>query len=240
MTHTVQKPHRLAGLIQNRPMKLRQLISASLLALAAFSVAADKEVEDLLKSMRDTYKGVKAAKIVTKSTIETPMGKGDVTTDLSFMAGNKIYAVIKGIPGVEKDIIVRSDGKKIKSEGTPAGDNEVDWSIDNLQGLPVNLETLNFWDWERQLSTSDGGNMKTSTFKIVKDEEWDGKKWTVLEETAGAAQNSVFVRYFIDPKTNFMWRTVVTEIGNSEPTQDIKVTSLELDPKLDESLFKIG
>jgi outer membrane lipoprotein-sorting protein len=59
----------------------------------------------------------------------------------------------------------------------------------------------------------------------------------VLEEKA--PKSKVFVRYYIDPKTKFIVRTAVYNLDNpAEMLQDYKVTSFQLNPKVDEKQFK--
>ena len=47
------------------------------------------------------------------------------------------------------------------------------------------------------------------------------------------------MRYFIDPKTNLMWRTVVMDIDKKETQFDVQLKDLTLGAKLNDKLFKI-
>ncbi|MCO5297031.1 MAG: hypothetical protein M9921_09260 [Fimbriimonadaceae bacterium] len=221
-------------------MRIRLLSLATLLALSAVSFGADKDVEALLAKMTGVYKSAKSAKFTTHSIIPGPLGEAEVITEVSYLAPNKIYAKVKGFEAAgAAEVTFRTDGKKMVVEGLPTGKVEQNYDVQMVvQALPVNLETLNFWDWKRQLSTAEGGNMKQSTFKIVKGEKWKGSEWTVLEETA--KEQNVFVRYFIDPKTFLMMRTVVSPIDDKTNIQmDVRIDKMELGAKVDPSLFKI-
>lgn len=219
---------------------MRLFSLATLLALSAVSFGADKDVEALLTKMRNVYKSAKSAKFTTHSIIPGPLGEAEVMIEVSYSAPNKIYAKVKGMAeSGASEVTFRTDGKKIVAEGLPSGKVEQPYNVQLIvQVLPVNLETLNFWDWKRQLSTAEGGNMKQSTFKIVKSEKWKGKDWVVLEETA--KEQNVFVRYFIDPKSSLMMRTVVTSIDDKTNVQmDVRIDKMELGAKVDPALFKI-
>jgi hypothetical protein len=111
-------------------------------------------------------------------------------------------------------------------------------STDSLGGgLVANLESLSFFDWKKQLSTDPGANMQRSTFRIVKGESWNNKKWTVLEETA--SKQGVFCRYFIDPATNLIWRTVSTIIGQDKPFSDCKLVEVKLNKPIPQDSFRV-
>jgi hypothetical protein len=49
--------------------------------------------------------------------------------------------------------------------------------------------------------------MRGEDLRIAPSETWNGRRWTILEEKAGS--NGIY-RYFIDPKTALIWRTVAT------------------------------
>lgn len=222
-------------------MNARLITFAALLLVGASAFAADKDVEALLAKMRQAYKSTKSAKFTTRALVPGPFGEAEIETVVSFVSPNKIHALVKGVPEAGgSDVTFRTDGKTMVAEGMSQGKVEGPFDVQIMvQALAANLETLNFWDWERQLSTKEGGNMQTSTFKIVKKERWNEKDWIVLEESA-PAQN-VFVRYYIDPKTYFMWRTVVSPIDDKKDIQmDARIAKFELNPKLDAALFKIG
>ena len=220
-------------------MKTRSLLVLCCLAISAAGFAADKEVEALLAKMRDAYQKVKTAQFTATTFITGPFGEQGVTGKFSFANPNKIHALVMGLPAAGgNDVVLTSDGKMMQAEGLEgrSGKRKFDEQA-IVEALPFNLETLNFWDYARQLSTGEKGNMHDSQLKIVKKESWNGKSWVVLEETA--PKSRVFVRYFIDPKTNLMWRTVVMDIDKKETQFDVQLKDLTLGVKLNDKLFKI-
>ena len=70
--------------------------------------------------------------------------------------------------------------------------------------------------------------------------KWEGKEWIVLDEDAPSV--GLFVRYYVDPKTYFIWRTIQMtqdeKPSKRKVIQDFVVKSLELDVEIDESIFK--
>lgn len=208
------------------------------LAGALTAQAAQKDVEALLARMRRAYQGVKTARFTT----ETHIGKTTFINSFVFMAPSKIRVEIsapnEGLP--QNTMFKVSDGAVVSTR--LPGSSEVtrqEFSINNFErNVPANLESFCFWDYERQLSTAPGKNMAQSSLVIKTGEQWRGKKWTVLEETASAV--GVSCRYFIDPRTYLIWRTVVTRLAGDQMPTDSIVTKLETGAKIDESLFKPG
>jgi len=214
------------------------------LVAACLASAADKEVEQLLGHMRDAYKGVKSATFTTETTFDTEDGKKTLTSDYAFKAPSMIRVILKGdiLPGPVTKV---TDGQKISMSGPGGSAPVTDYTMDTFEsGLLSNLEALSFWDYQRQLSTDDKANMHKSTFNLITDEAWDGKRWTVLEESAksDADKNKwVWVRYFIDPKTYFIWRTVVyNDADHDKAMLDSKITEMDTDARLDDDRFKIS
>src|ERR1700722_6712831 len=196
-------------------MKYRIAKSLTVLFVAAFacaSFAADKQVEELLSHMRTAYKSVKA--VTFQSTVkqwskEFPEGIV-LDVDMAYKSPNLMRAIIKNsqLPGGSFTVI--SDGENITMS---INGSTKPYTMDTVeQEIPSNLESICFWDWDRQLSTDTGKNMASSTFRIEKDANWDGKKWTILEETA--KKDNEFCRYYIDPKTFLIWRTHVTNLDS--------------------------
>lgn len=216
-------------------MRRRVIFLALLPLLASLAQAADPEVEALLANMRKAYSAIKTAKITTKTILPSQAGEFELTTETTFQSPNHVWAKVSGFPGTPASLIVRTDGKKVVQEG-PQGKKEEKWSLDAVnEPLPINLETLNLWDWKRQLSTGAGGNMQKSKFRLIKRETWKNIDWLVLEETAPEA----FVRYFIDPKTYLIHRTRYERLEGNELVMDAKITKIELNPKVDPKLFKL-
>lgn len=190
--------------------------------------------EELLAKMRQAYRETKVAAFQVKTTLN----EGEtlnLTLDATFANPNKMKVGIEGLPSGTVTVIC--DGKTVAVVADKKVMRTTEYSIDSLgRSLFANLETLCFFDWKRQLSTAEGGNMKTSKL-LIKKEDWEGKPWLVLEEHAEAQK--VDVRYFIDPQTYYIWRTVSTMIGQKEPFMDARIIKLELKSEIDPKTFEI-
>ncbi|MCH8273926.1 MAG: hypothetical protein IH851_03975 [Armatimonadetes bacterium] len=215
----------------------RGLALTAILAMASAAVAADKEVENLLANMRTAYNSVKSASLTVNMLLFTAPGQGiTLNIKMEYVKSNRVRAELEATGGMSANVYC--DGTTVTVIESRFNQRSVKkFSIDSLNAaMPANLETFNFWDWKRQLSTGVGGNMKDSQLKIVKKQNWNGKEWTVLEETAPDA--GVFVQYYIDPKTHFIWRTVVKRLESGALFQDVRITRLELGAKIDPERFK--
>ncbi len=205
-------------------------------AFAATSFAADKEVEALLKKMRDTYKGVSTATFTMEATIQAENGDISVKMDGGFKNPNLMYVDASG-DGNKAHIVC--DGTKIyaTAEGM-AQVLEIPYNVDNMGRMisGANLEVLNFFDWKRQLSTAKGDNMAESKLSLRKNVKWNNKTWIVLEESA--PQANVYVEYYIDPKTNFIWRTVQMSLDKEFTRGDFVIKKLTIGAKIDDKRFK--
>lgn len=216
-------------------MRLKFILALSALLVAATSFAADKPVEDLLAKMRKTYQGTKTAKFETKMTVTGRNGKVVISLLFEFAQPNKMRASMQ-VPNAVEQTVYCNGKDVVVVDNTNGGKQTMPYSVDVLgRAIQANLESICFFDWARQLSTATGGNMKESKFKILS-EKWNGKTYTVLEETA-EAQN-VFVRYFIDPKTNYIWRTVVQDLKTKKEMQDFEIVKLALGEAISPSRFE--
>ena len=209
-------------------------------ALSAGAFAADKEVEDLLAKMRKAYKNIGTVTFKLESTILTP--NGDIVIHMigGFKSPNKMYVDIE-LPGARVKVV--SDGKKVYSvRGDSERIMEMPYNIDVLGDalMGANLEVINFYDWERQLSTGADGNMHDSKLSIRKNEKWNGKNWLVLEESApkAAEGRGVYVEYYIDPKTHFVWRTVQMSLDKEFTRGDFILKSLKKGAKISDKRFQ--
>lgn len=220
-------------------MRLRSLLVVTSLPLASLATAADQKVESLLARMRAAYKAVQSAQLNTVSELTMRNGtKATINATVNYSRTNKIHVSVLGYPSVAKGskVVVYTDGKTIKTIGFPGGHGEYKYSHQAVvSSLPVNLESLCFWDYERQLSTKPRANMSQSKLKIVENQKWDGRTWTVLEESAGQS----FIRYYIDPKTALIHRSQVTNLEAKRVVADYKLTSLKLNAKVDPKLFVV-
>ena len=205
-------------------------------ALSTGALAADQEVEDLLAKMRNSYRTIGTVTFKLESTILT--ANGDIVIHMigGFKSPNKMYVDIE-LPGARVKVV--SDGKKVYSvRGDSERIMEMPYNIDVLGDalMGANLEVINFYDWERQLSTGADGNMHDSKLSIRKNEQWNGKSWLVLEESAPKVD--VYVEYYIDPKTNFVWRTVYMSLDKEFTRGDYILKSLKLGAKISDKRFQ--
>jgi len=212
---------------------------ASAVFVVAAAHAADAEVEALLSKMRNVYKQTKTATFTT----ETKLGDNVIVSNFSFSGPAKIHVefTIPTPQGAKASVVEITDGKTIYLKlPTQTEFQQKPFTANDLDSdLAVNLESICFYDWEKQLSTEKGKNMEHSTFKILPGQEWDGKKWTVLEETSST--DKVLCSYYIDPKTSLIWRTTVKALagGDKSAEMDCKITKMNLGVKLDDSIFTI-
>ncbi|MBC8064037.1 MAG: hypothetical protein H7Y17_04355 [Chlorobia bacterium] len=214
-------------------------LAISLLALAVVpAFAADKDVEDLLKVLRDNYSKAKSVRMEVVSVLEQ-IGDANALTSRVFYKGPGTFRIeMTGKSmGAGNSLLMIADGKKSYVK-TPDGKvtNEK-FDADQI-AAPVNLEVLCFWDWKRQLSTTAGANMNESQLRVLKKETWKDKDYMILEEKA--PKSKVFVRYYIDPVKKFIVRTAVYSLEDTTRLlQDHKVTKFELNAPVDEKLLKL-
>ena len=205
-------------------------------ALSVGALATDEEVEVLLAKMRKAYENIGTATFRLESTIFAE--NGDIVIEMigGFSSPNKMYVYIE-LQGARLKVV--SDGKSVY---VVAGDGEqtreMPYNIDIMGGVlqGANLEVINFYDWERQLSTAEGANMHDSTLSIRKNEKWNGKTWLVLEESA--PQVGVYVEYYIDPMTNLVWRTVQMSIDKEFTRADFILKALNKGAKISDRRFQ--
>ncbi len=206
------------------------------LTLVANAFATDKEVEALLAAMRKTYKEVKTAAFTMEATILSSNGDITITMDGVFKNPNKMSVKVNV---EDKSFRMICDGTNLfgVSEDSPTIHSEK-YSLDKMGEMLMgsNLEVINFYDWKRQLSTAKGDNMHDSKLSIRQNEKWNGRKWTVLEESAPTV--GVYVEYYIDPATNFVWRTVRMSLDKEFIQGDFVLKSLKTGVKVEDSRFK--
>ena len=208
----------------------KPILIVSILLTASISFTSDKQVEDLLSKMRGAYSATQSAQFTVKVTA----GQNALTAECLYQSPFKFRMDVTTPKNGKVSIV--SDGKEL---GLIAGGKTRSQKVsgDNLGSFisPLNLEAICFFDWKKQLSTASGDNMHDSTFKIVQSESWNGKSWIVLEETA--SKQNIFARYFIDPKTYYIWRTTVDQ--NKKRASDGQIQSLKINPKIDPSKFLV-
>ena len=219
-------------------MKMRVFILPVLALMAATSFAADKDVEDMLKVLRDNYSKAKTVHMEVVSTLQQVGDENPLTSHIWYRSPGTFRIEMTGnTMGPGNMLLMVADGKNSYTK-TPAGKvTKEKYNADNI-APPVNLETLCFWDWKRQLSTTKGANMNESQLRLLKKETWKDKDYMILEEKA--PKSKVFVRYYIDPKTKFIVRTAVYDLEDpSVMIQDHKVVKFDLNAKVDEKLLKL-
>lgn len=221
---------------------MRKTIIALTLLIAPALSLADDATSKLLEQLRDTYKSVKTAHFLVQSKVVSDQGSVDLNSEVFFASPNKINAKLTGFPkeAPVQELVFISDGTDMATLGAPGGLQKKPFTTDLAsQRLGfANLETLSFWDYEKQLSTATGNNMEKSELKIVADGLMDGKWFTILEEYA--PDQKVLVHYRIDQKTHFIMRTETKNAETKKLIGDSKLTKLELDVKIDDSKFHIG
>jgi|CXWL01.1.fsa_nt_gi outer membrane lipoprotein-sorting protein len=216
-------------------MNLKSILASTLLLTANIAFAADEEVEKLLSAMRGAYKDAKSAKLTLKSTMLFEEKEASTVFEATFKGPDKLYMYTDSMFGADGKFKVICDGKTI-IVSSPEGKEELPYSIEELSGVgPVNLETLCFWDFKRQLNTGDDGNMRKSEFKISLDQDWNEKKWTILEETAN--EQGVLVKYWIEPKTHFIWKTEVADLATKTKFMTCEIQKMEIGLEVEDSLF---
>lgn len=209
------------------------------LLTAAFlsgSFAADKKVEELLLRMRTAYQITRTASLSTRVMVsDSPARTAVVNLQMDYERPNKVRATID--VGAAKGEVY-SDGNRILAIDLKGNRKVGNYSSAVLAGtLAGNLETISFFDWKRQLSTAPSANMRDSQLKLLPKESWNGRMWTVLQENA--PKQKVLVKYYIDPATNFIWRTIVKKTDTKLIVQDAQLTKLSLGVPMDPNRFKL-
>lgn len=217
-------------------MMKRLTVCLAVLAVSMPAFAGEKDVEELLAAMRKSYKEIKTAAFKLESTVQGNNGDITVTMDGVFKSPNKI-AVDMNVES--RTIKVICDGKSVFAmvQDSPTVFSR-NYSLDTLGAalMYANLEVINFYDWKRQLSTAAGDNMHDSKLSIRQNEKWNGRTWIVLEEAAPTV--GVYVEYYIDPKTNLVWRTVRMSLDKEFVQGDFILKSLKTGVDVEDSRFK--
>ncbi len=226
------------GMKNVRFLALKGALVASTFLAAAAAQAADPQVEALLAKMRAAYQGTKAISYKT----ETHIGSKSYLSTFTFQSPSTIKVNLAGVGAKQPaGVTLSTDGKTItvRAPHSPlpiVTNYTVDKFNSNIAG---NLESICFYDWARQLSTAPGKNMEHSDLKIMPNQDWNGKKWTVLQEIA--PKDKVACRYYIDPRTNLIWRTTVKNISGVPSEKDVDSFILKMGPpgSIDDSKMKV-
>jgi len=196
--------------------------------------AADQEVDNLLAKMRNAYSAIKSAKFSTVVNFRKP----PLHTTNYFLAPDKFRV---DFPGKEAGInSFITDGKF--TYFVPSGQDAQREPYDFerfFQMSPGHIETFSYFEWKKTFTV--GGKtmgLDGSALKVVPNQEWNGKKWTVLEETKNS-EKQVY-HYYVDPKTYLVWRTTSLPFGATAYRVDTQFTKLELGISIPESKFKVS
>lgn len=216
-------------------MRFHSCLIIPFILISAVAPAADKEVEDLLSNMRKAYSSIAGATMEVSVKVNTQQNgwqSGVLKVDYARPFQVRFQSEV-GQNRVER----YSNGKKVVTirNKTVTTSEKVDVDSVGAQ-LTGNLEWLCLFDWKRQLSTDKGANMNESKLKVKTGEEWNGKKWTVLDEVAENV--GVSVRYFIDPKTYLIWRCDVTALQIDQVVTKTEVKSVRLGVKHNPKIFE--
>ena len=205
-----------------------------------FAATVKLSLEDpdaLLGKMRAAYHEVHSALFYVRFTATDPKGKqisGEARYE--YVSPNKFRAAFKGATGGKAILI--SDGSHIAIFSTTGRRDLMPYSPSGLTShLPTNVETLAFFNSDKCLSRDRLGEMHGSELTIIESKEWKSKQWRVLREIN--RQDFVQVDYYIDPKTNLIWRTLGEDLKTHKPFIDAEVLELESNVKIDVSRFKI-
>lgn len=220
-------------------MNFRVTALSFVVLLAATSFGNSLDVEGLLGKMRDAYKGTKSAQVEVKLELKSDGEETlNATASVTFASPKRAKVVFRPEgEGAPPPLTYIQDGKKMQA--TVSEDQKMTREYDEDEfPLPLNLETLSFWQWEKQLSTAEGANMKNSELKVVEDVEWNGKKWITLEETV--KKDDVFIRYYVDPNTFLIWRCEIKDLESMVTRLDVTVTEMKTGIEVDESMFAIS
>lgn len=141
-----------------KPMKFRTVCFLAGLMLSALGAASDPQVDTLLSQMRKAYASVGSARLTVKAILVDKGGK-ELTTEVRFKRPKRVRETIEGLLSGGKTVTVTSDGKQVVSNGGVPFASEDEDALQEVNTPEINLETVALWDWERQLSTSENGNM---------------------------------------------------------------------------------
>lgn len=202
------------------------------------SLSLGDDVKKALDDMRTAYKAVKSATLKLQLTVpEDSDDPGSVLKfDYNFSSPDKERATFF-VPGDSDGFTVISEGDKVLWSSKPMdddkdSDDKDDADADDPEG--TGFPTQFFSDPDAFLMTADGEFGGTDL--DVHDEKWNDKEWTVIQETF--SKDQTIRRFYIDPKTHLVWRVTDSDTADDKIQSDFQVMSLEINPKLDDTLFE--
>ncbi len=194
-------------------------------------------VSTLLSRMRSAYASAGTARLSAVITFyPSPEQVLRLSLEMEYIKPDRVRVLLSS---GEERVLVVSDGKVVSVVHEPSGSRLLNpFSLEHLNAsVPGNLETICFWDWRRQLSSEGEGKMAGSQLRLLSGVEWNGKKWVVLEERD--EKLDLLVKYYVDPKTFLIMRTVVYGLARGSLYQEAQVVALEAGIKLEEERFRI-
>ena len=184
-----------------RNNRVRKLIPATAATAPQARPRATADVEALLARMRAAYRAIESAEM---SFVRIGM-HSEIKGALRYAKSATVDATLE-VAKVGR-VIVTSDGRSIRTVEPALPEHTTRFTLDALRrAMAANLEVISLWDSARQLETAHGGNMAGPDLRIAERETWNGREWLILEEKAG----ETLYRYFIDPQSSLIWRTVTT------------------------------
>ena len=206
------------------------------LLLASLIAPRLDESDVFLSKIRNAYHEVPAALFYVKYTATDSRGvEGHGEVRYEYLAPNHLRAAFKGLAGGLA--VILCDGRKVATFSSSGKRKISTYSTEALTDLlPTNVETLAFFNSNHVLSRERGCEMFGSELTVIADKEWKSKHWKVLRETN--SKDSVQVDYYIDPKTNLIWRTVGEDSKTHKSFIDAEVLELDVKAKIDPSRFK--
>jgi len=204
------------------------------MGIAPSVIAADQEVENLLGKIRNAYSAVKSAKYSTVVNFRKP----PLHCTNYFLAPDK-FRVDYPSDGADGMTSLITDGKT--TYFLPAGQEmqHEPYDFDNFFKLsPGHVETFSYCEWKKLLVVGKGMGLDGRSLRVLSDQEWNGRKWTVLEETK-ASEKQIY-HYYVDPKTYLIWRTTSLPFGAIAYRVDTQLTKLELDISVPAAMFRVS
>ena len=226
---------------------MRRIIAFLALALTCGLCPAD-DIKPLLKDMAKAYKALKSAHVTMDLNMIDDEDDSDsmkIKFDLLFIAPNKQRMEVTD--GEQDGAVVLMEGNKIvwyKANSDDTG-KAIEEAKDDQDAKPSDDENDNdssppvtgmFEDPEKRLSTDKGGAFSGTDLSSY-NATWDDKQWTVIQETF--AKQGVIRRYYIDPKTHFVWRVTDSDTDADKVFIDCTIRTFEADAKVDPELFKV-
>ena len=201
--------------------------------ICSFCLADD--IKAVMDDMKRAYKDVKTAKVTMEMKI--PAFDGDdqdfppIEFEVSLRATGLERMSVKA--GDEDPFVSISDGDKViwTSKGTPDDSDKSDDDDDDSDWWPTDF----FFDIDNVIATDKDGAFDGTSLD-VHDESWNDKNWTVVQETY--SEQSIVRRFYIDPKTHLVWRITDSGTDDDKVQVEYEVKSIELNPKLEDDLFK--